>query len=598
MKRLLLTLALLCVSSIASAQCNGVFANNTVCGNITGASNLPRPTSPSAFLGAAGGTNGQTQYNSGGALAGYTPSQDCTVVPATGVFTCLRTNNILFAPSATTDTTNAGNISSGLLATARGGTGVSNATSAAGDILTSQSTNGTFLHTAFNAVCTLAPSACTTAFGYTSIAWYGAKCDGIYQSNQNADQPSTNLSITSGLKALTSSGSTFTSADVGKRIWVPGAGVAGAGLSSTITAFTDATHVTINDAASTTLVAVAATNALPFVYGTDDTTAIQAAMTATPIGGSLFIPGQHTGCIIRQQGANTYALNQDHPFSVTGTGHWSNLMTFPDTPSTVNNYVVNTTGNSWDWSGVVWSGFSIGASPSFFPTTLLMYQRYGKRGLALLDNPSFNFVSSTIRLVGIGESGNDYSLYIGNGTSSASTNILIEDNYIFGGIQLEIVSDSFRIVHNRLAGSSTKGGLFSFVGGAGLFEFSGNNVTWAGGTKIEGGTKPVFLNNYFEELYATSESNNAMVDFNGGVTTVAAPTFMHNIVGAIVSSTSTPVRYNNVSNGVFGDNYISTSTVRTGVTSTTQLSCTAPNVWNSASPHFSTALASPNPFSC
>jgi len=52
-----------------------VFANNTVCGNITGSSNLPRPTSPTSFLGAAGGTNGQVQVNTGGALAGLTNAQ-------------------------------------------------------------------------------------------------------------------------------------------------------------------------------------------------------------------------------------------------------------------------------------------------------------------------------------------------------------------------------------------------------------------------------------------------------------------------------------------------------------------------------------------
>ncbi len=76
MKRILLTLALLLLPSLASAQCNGVFANNTVCGNITGASNTPRPTNPSAFLGAAGGANGQIQYNNGGALGGFTPGGD------------------------------------------------------------------------------------------------------------------------------------------------------------------------------------------------------------------------------------------------------------------------------------------------------------------------------------------------------------------------------------------------------------------------------------------------------------------------------------------------------------------------------------------
>lgn len=75
MKKLLLALALLLLPSAALAQCNGVFPNNTVCGNVTGANNLPRPTNPSAFLGAAGGSNGQVQVNNGGALGGLTNAQ-------------------------------------------------------------------------------------------------------------------------------------------------------------------------------------------------------------------------------------------------------------------------------------------------------------------------------------------------------------------------------------------------------------------------------------------------------------------------------------------------------------------------------------------
>ncbi len=56
MKRLILALALSLFATCASAQCNGVFANNTVCGNATGASNTPRPTTPAAFPSFANGT--------------------------------------------------------------------------------------------------------------------------------------------------------------------------------------------------------------------------------------------------------------------------------------------------------------------------------------------------------------------------------------------------------------------------------------------------------------------------------------------------------------------------------------------------------------
>lgn len=139
MKRYLLALALLLAPSLASAQCNGVFPNNTVCGNITGANNTPRPTSPTAFQGSAGGTNGQVQINSAGALAGESQ-----------------------------------------VTLAQGGLNVSNAAAATNDTLFFNGTG--FLHVALttliNTVCQASPTTCTSTFGYAYAPWWGVKCDG------------------------------------------------------------------------------------------------------------------------------------------------------------------------------------------------------------------------------------------------------------------------------------------------------------------------------------------------------------------------------------------------------------------------------------
>jgi hypothetical protein len=77
MKRILLALALLLLPSAALAQCNGVFPNNTACGNVSGAGNLPRPVPLTSFpANAPGGLTGNVQYNAGGGLfGGYTNTQ-------------------------------------------------------------------------------------------------------------------------------------------------------------------------------------------------------------------------------------------------------------------------------------------------------------------------------------------------------------------------------------------------------------------------------------------------------------------------------------------------------------------------------------------
>ncbi len=68
-----------------------------------------------------GGNNGQIQYNNNGNFGGFSMAGDCSMsIPN---ILCTKTNGVPFAPSATTDTTNAANITSGLLLPARGGTG-------------------------------------------------------------------------------------------------------------------------------------------------------------------------------------------------------------------------------------------------------------------------------------------------------------------------------------------------------------------------------------------------------------------------------------------------------------------------------------------
>lgn len=75
MKKLLLALALSLLPSLASAQCNGVFQPNTVCGNNSVTAKTPKQIPVTSLSVVAGGSNLQIQYNNAGVLGGLTDTQ-------------------------------------------------------------------------------------------------------------------------------------------------------------------------------------------------------------------------------------------------------------------------------------------------------------------------------------------------------------------------------------------------------------------------------------------------------------------------------------------------------------------------------------------
>lgn len=98
-------------------------------------------------------------------------------------------------------------------------------------------------------------------------------------------------SITSGAAVLTATGASFASGDVGKQIYVSGAGTGGAPLVTTIAGYTSATQVTLTANAATTLSAVSTV----IYYGSDETSALNTAMAAVPADGGILLisPGVH-----------------------------------------------------------------------------------------------------------------------------------------------------------------------------------------------------------------------------------------------------------------------------------------------------------------
>jgi hypothetical protein len=118
------------------------------------------------------------------------------------------------------------------------------------------------------------------------------------------------VTVNTSTKLLTAVGGFFTAGDVGKAISVPGAGVSGGLLVTTIAGYTSATQVTLTTA-TTAVSSVVET----VFYGADDTAAAQSACTAAvnANGGGrvLFPPG-------------TYFLSSQITCAFTG-GNYANL---------------------------------------------------------------------------------------------------------------------------------------------------------------------------------------------------------------------------------------------------------------------------------
>lgn len=168
--------------------------------------------------------------------------------------------------------------------------------------------------------------------------------------------------ISSGTPNFVSASSTFTAGDVGKAIFIDGAGAAGATLVTTISAYVSATAVTLAANASTTV------SGADGNYGTDDTAAINAALT---YAGSLSITrpvfpeygwvldGGTTVVFPAGLYMATDVLTVPMNVSVEGAGKHSTVFRSSATEAVMRNVGTPTASGTYNQTGMAFRNFSI-----------------------------------------------------------------------------------------------------------------------------------------------------------------------------------------------------------------------------------------------
>jgi hypothetical protein len=226
---------------------------------------------------------------------------------------------------------------------------------------------------------------------------------------------------------------------------------------------------------------------------TDDTAALQAAISATPSGGWLFL--SHGTYLVSS------TLYITSPINFIGGGKGSIIYVSASFSDTEDVFSVNPTS---DGSFLAFKEFQIlpvSGTPSRYA--------FNFNGASSDIN---NLIIDHITIQQLGS----YGIYFqgsgdAQGTPATST---VQNSVIVGGIVATNAGDTVRIINNVISGTGKCD--FSFQAGASTLLFKGNNCTVSGGIHL--GTEVVsaqFIENEFETEVACTEVNGAYLDIDG-----------------------------------------------------------------------------------
>jgi hypothetical protein len=211
---------------------------------------------------------------------------------------------------------------------------------------------------------------------------------------------------------------------------------------------------------------------------TDDTSALQTAGNAAIANNvPLLIPGNPSGFLVSQNGANPWCLRFTSPIVILGQPGYAIIKPKAGTPTNVS--IIQFVGSSDGLRRTVVDGIGI-LNPNtgtYDGGHALDFQTTGANQLFLRPQITRNYLGTPNSGAGLSINVNNSAANNPNGGFAYA---LIQDNFSAAGISLNQAGDSIRVVHNNLThnGSNAtvnKGCYVNLITNAGNLQFIGNN---------------------------------------------------------------------------------------------------------------------------
>lgn len=267
---------------------------------------------------------------------------------------------------------------------------------------------------------------------------------------------------------------------------------------------------------------------------TDDTAAIQAAITATPIYGALYVP---TGNYLL-----TASLNFPNPIQVVGNGYGTRFLIAPSVSNTTDMFIVRPT---TDGHYYMFANFSVGPKST----------AAGRRTF-YLDGTVTNLSDARFSNLTLNSLGNGGHAIYGTGNGSGQGTIIISqiaDCTIQDGISLQQCGDTVMALRNHMNGANAAVDV-AFITGSSTFVLRGNSITNNGGVHFGANTVAAqIIENEFETFNTFTGSNGAFLDLDGSSLESLIVRNSFQIVNGITTNT---VRVNNAQRtNIYGNRF-------------------------------------------